>query len=96
MEDVDLGDRLGKAGWLNVFVPTAQVHHDQGHAANKHPERMLEAHHASAYRFQADRHPHWYQAPIRWILWFGLQIRVRIEITLALRKQSKNAGKDDN
>ncbi len=25
MEDVDLGDRLGRAGWLNVFVPDAEV-----------------------------------------------------------------------
>lgn len=26
-EDVDLGDRLGRAGWLNVYVPTAEVTH---------------------------------------------------------------------
>ncbi len=66
MEDVDLGDRLGRAGWLNVFVPSAEVTHAKGHAAGKHPELMLPAHHESAYRFQADRHPLWWQAPLRW------------------------------
>ena len=25
MEDVDLGDRLGRAGWQNVYVPSAEV-----------------------------------------------------------------------
>ena len=25
MEDVDLGDRLGKAGWLNLYAPGAEV-----------------------------------------------------------------------
>ena len=54
MEDVDLGDRLGKAGWQNVFVPSAEILHTRGHAAGKNPELMLPAHHASAYRFQAD------------------------------------------
>ncbi len=53
MEDVDFGDRLGKAGWLNVFVPpSAVVTHAKGHAAGRHPELMLPAHHRSAYQFQ--------------------------------------------
>src|SRR5690606_25273756 len=33
LEDVDLGDRLGRAGWQNVYVPSSVIHHDQGHAA---------------------------------------------------------------
>jgi len=33
MEDVDLGDRLGRAGWQNVYVPSAEILHDKGHAA---------------------------------------------------------------
>ncbi len=41
MEDVDFGDRLGKAGWHNVFVPSAEVTHARGHAAGRHPETML-------------------------------------------------------
>ena len=75
MEDVDLGDRFGRAGFTNVLCPTAQITHAVGHSAGKHPESMLPAHHESAYRFQADRHPHWWQAPIRAMLWIGLKIR---------------------
>ncbi|MFD4366293.1 glycosyltransferase family 2 protein [Rhodococcus sp. NPDC058521] len=87
MEDVDLGDRLGKAGWLNVFVPTSEVTHAKGHAAGRHPELMLPAHHQSAYRFQADRHPHWWQAPLRWALRGGLAVRSRIAVAAAVRER---------
>ncbi|TCJ99685.1 glycosyltransferase family 2 protein [Nocardia alba] len=91
MEDVDFGDRMGKAGWHNVFVPDAEVTHAKGHAAGKHPELMLPAHHASAYRFQADRHPHWWQAPLRVALRAGLAIRSRIAVRSALREQARTA-----
>jgi N-acetylglucosaminyl-diphospho-decaprenol L-rhamnosyltransferase len=90
MEDVDLGDRLGKAGWLNVYVPSAEVTHAKGHAAGKHPELMLPAHHQSAYRFQADRHPHWWQAPLRWALRGGLAVRSRLAVAAAVRERHKN------
>ncbi|MEV6390428.1 glycosyltransferase family 2 protein [Nocardia xishanensis] len=92
MEDVDFGDRMGKAGWHNVFVPTAEVTHAKGHAAGRHPEVMLPAHHASAYRFQADRHPHWWQAPLRLALRAGLAIRSRIAVRSALRELARERG----
>ena len=57
MEDVDLGDRLGKAGWQNVYVPSAEILHDKGHATGRDPARNLAAHHTSTYTFLADRHP---------------------------------------
>lgn len=88
MEDVDLGDRLGRAGWLNVFVPSAEVTHTKGHAAGRHPELMLPAHHQSAYRFQADRHPHWWQAPVRWVLKGGLAVRSKIAVASAVRNRA--------
>ncbi|MEV5650413.1 glycosyltransferase family 2 protein [Nocardia sp. NPDC052254] len=91
MEDVDFGDRMGRAGWHNVFVPTADVTHAKGHAAGRHPETMLPAHHASAYRFQADRHPHWWQAPLRWALRAGLAIRCKIAVRSALRERDRAA-----
>lgn len=87
MEDVDFGDRMGRAGWHNVFVPAAEVTHAKGHAAGRNPETMLPAHHASAYRFQADRHPHWWQAPLRWALKAGLAIRCRLAVRSALRER---------
>ncbi|MDT5018742.1 MAG: N-acetylglucosaminyl-diphospho-decaprenol L-rhamnosyltransferase, partial [Mycobacterium sp.] len=55
MEDVDLGDRLGKAGWQNVYVPSAEILHDKGHATGRDPARNLAAHHTSTYTFLADR-----------------------------------------
>ncbi|MDO4908631.1 MAG: glycosyltransferase family 2 protein [Corynebacterium sp.] len=80
MEDVDLGDRMGRAGYENLYVPEAVVNHDQGHAANAVPVAMLRAHHESAYRFQADRLNHFWQLPIRFILRVGLGLRCSILI----------------
>lgn len=87
MEDVDLGDRLGRAGWLNVVVPTARATHAKSHSVSKHPEKMIPAHHRSAYRFQADRHPGLLWAPVRLVLRVGLALRSRIAVAAALRAQ---------
>lgn len=78
MEDVDLGDRLARAGWLNIFTPHAEIRHAQGHSAKKHPEIVIRAHHESAYRFQADRHEGWRWLPLRVVLKVGLALRQRI------------------
>jgi N-acetylglucosaminyl-diphospho-decaprenol L-rhamnosyltransferase len=71
-EDVDLGDRLGRAGWLNVYVPTAEVTHLGGHATRRVSELMLAEHHRSTYRYLADRHPGPLRAPLRLALRAGL------------------------
>ncbi|CAM3622457.1 glycosyltransferase family 2 protein [Kibdelosporangium persicum] len=78
-EDVDLGDRLGKAGWQNVYVPSAEVTHIGGHATSKASAKMLAAHHASAYRYLADRHqgPEW--KPVLAAIKAGLNIRLKLE-----------------
>jgi N-acetylglucosaminyl-diphospho-decaprenol L-rhamnosyltransferase len=80
-EDVDLGDRLARAGWLSVYVPTAEVHHDQGHAADRAPAAMLAAHHASAARFTGERVPAVVAAPLRW----GLRLRAAATVRRAGR-----------
>ncbi|RAV33293.1 glycosyltransferase family 2 protein [Corynebacterium heidelbergense] len=85
MEDVDLGDRLGRAGWLKIFAPSAQIRHAKGHAAGAVPEKMLPAHHESAYRFNADRLPGWRYAPIRLVLRVGLGVRSRLSVWLSRR-----------
>ncbi|WP_242496373.1 glycosyltransferase family 2 protein [Xylanimonas protaetiae] len=54
-EDVDLGDRLGKAGWHNVYVPAARVTHVQGVSWKSSPAPMIRAHHASAKQYLFDR-----------------------------------------
>ena len=38
-EDVDLGDRIGRAGWLNVYVPEAEVVHIGGHSTARASEQ---------------------------------------------------------
>jgi N-acetylglucosaminyl-diphospho-decaprenol L-rhamnosyltransferase len=78
-EDVDLGDRLGKKGWLNVYVPSAEIMHIGGHSTSAASKRMVIEHHRSAYRYLADRHqgPAW--APLRVALRAALTARARIE-----------------
>ncbi|KQB87534.1 glycosyltransferase family 2 protein [Corynebacterium lowii] len=78
MEDVDLGDRLGRAGKDNVLCPTAVIEHDQGHVARRYSGVTVPAHHASAYRFLADRLPGWWRAPLRGALWVGLRARAAV------------------
>jgi N-acetylglucosaminyl-diphospho-decaprenol L-rhamnosyltransferase len=77
-EDVDLGDRIGRAGWLNIYVPEAEVVHIGGHATASASERMLAAHHSSAYRYLADRHkgPQW--APVLLAVRLGLGLRLKL------------------
>jgi N-acetylglucosaminyl-diphospho-decaprenol L-rhamnosyltransferase len=84
-EDVDLGDRLGTAGWLNVYVPTAEVTHAGGHATSRASERMLAEHHRSAYRYLADRHRGLRYAPLRLALRVGLAGRAWFEVRRARR-----------
>ncbi|MER7081474.1 N-acetylglucosaminyl-diphospho-decaprenol L-rhamnosyltransferase [Saccharopolyspora kobensis] len=78
-EDVDLGDRLRRKGWLNIYVPSAEVMHIGGRSTSKAAKRMLLEHHRSAYRYLADRHPGPVWAPLRLALRAALAIRARIE-----------------
>ncbi|OFU57916.1 MULTISPECIES: glycosyltransferase family 2 protein [Corynebacterium] len=87
MEDVDLGDRLGRAGWRNIFCPGAVIRHAQGHSASSHPEITVRAHHDSAYRFMSDRLPGPWLAPVRWALKIGLSLRGTIILAVKKRRQ---------
>ena len=86
MEDVDLGDRLGKAGWLNVYVPGAEVLHQKGHATGRDPARNLAAHHRSTYTYLADRHTGRWRAPLRWTMRSALAVRSQLVVRGARRK----------
>ncbi|WP_120312500.1 glycosyltransferase family 2 protein [Mycobacterium mantenii] len=89
MEDVDLGDRLGKAGWLSVYVPSAEVLHHKGHSTGGDPANHLAAHHKSTYMFLADRHSGWLRAPLRWTLRASLAVRSRLMVRGALRSSGR-------
>lgn len=84
-EDVDLGDRLGRAGWLNVYVPTAEVMHIGGHSTSQVSALMLAEHHRSAYRYLADRHRGAAWTPLRLVLRAALAARARIAVRAAER-----------
>ncbi|BBZ06734.1 dTDP-Rha--alpha-D-GlcNAc-pyrophosphate polyprenol alpha-3-L-rhamnosyltransferase [Mycolicibacterium doricum] len=89
MEDVDLGDRLGKAGWLNVYVPSAEILHDKGHSTGRDPARNLAAHHRSTYTFLSDRYPRRWQAPLRGAMKSALAVRAGLVVRKARRNQAR-------
>ena len=87
-EDVDLGERLTRAGWRNRYVPSAEVVHTGGHATTANTDvsaRMLAEHHRSAYRYLADHYagPAW--APVRLVLRAGLGTRSALAVRRASR-----------
>jgi N-acetylglucosaminyl-diphospho-decaprenol L-rhamnosyltransferase len=75
-EDVDLGLRLGRAGWVSYYDPAAEVTHIGGMSTSTVSRRMLAVHHDSAYRYVARRYSAWYLAPIRWAIRIGLALRL--------------------
>ncbi len=74
-EDVDLCERLGRAGWDVVYAPTALVRHVGGHSWRDQPAIMIKAHHASAIRYLNRRYAAPWQLPLRLALTVGLGAR---------------------
>lgn len=94
-EDVDLGRRFGTAGYRNVFVPAATVSHIGGSTTSRYPERMLRAHHESAYRYLRNKHPEWWKRPALWVVKLGLAVRLRLEVRRALRANRRSGPNRD-
>lgn len=76
-EDMDLCERLARAGWQVVYVPSAVVTHQGGHATRQAAREMLRAHHDSVYRYLARRHRR--LAPA---LRLGLGLRYRASLVI--------------
>ena len=74
-EDVDLGYRLGKAGYRNVYEPAATVIHTGAHSTEGESARMIQAHHDSARVFLSKKYRGWYLWPVRFVLGIGLSLR---------------------
>jgi N-acetylglucosaminyl-diphospho-decaprenol L-rhamnosyltransferase len=74
-EDVDLGERLGRAGWVNVYAPSATVVHTGGHATSRDHRQMAAAHHHSAYLYLSRRYPGRRWLPVRAVIRAGLAAR---------------------
>jgi N-acetylglucosaminyl-diphospho-decaprenol L-rhamnosyltransferase len=77
-EDTDLGARFARAGWVNVYVPSAEVTHLGGHATRHRSSAMLAEHHRSAARYLSGRYRGWRWLPIRIGLRTGLSVRSRV------------------
>jgi N-acetylglucosaminyl-diphospho-decaprenol L-rhamnosyltransferase len=74
-EDVDLGYRLGKAGYRNRYTPNVAVTHVGAHTAARDSSVMIRAHHDSARRFIGRKYAGWYLWPVRAALGVGLSVR---------------------
>lgn len=82
-EDTRLGEQLAEAGWQSVFIPAAEIVHEQGKSWKQQPEAMIRAHHRSAIHYLDGIYDAWYQMPLRWVLRLGLRAREEIQVTAA-------------
>jgi N-acetylglucosaminyl-diphospho-decaprenol L-rhamnosyltransferase len=84
-EDVDLGFRLGRAGYRNVYEPSAVVTHTGAHSTTSESGRMISAHHDSARRFLSRK----YSGPWLWPIRVGLTIGLHLRSALVRRRVSR-------
>ena len=81
-EDVDLGFRLGRAGYRNVYQPTAVVVHTGAHSTNTDSVRMIQVHHESARRFLGKK----YQGAVLWPIRVALRAGLAVRSALVVRR----------
>jgi N-acetylglucosaminyl-diphospho-decaprenol L-rhamnosyltransferase len=74
-EDVDLGYRFGKAGYRNVYAPSAVATHSGAHSTTTESARMISVHHESARRFLNRKYSGAWLWPVRVSLTIGLGLR---------------------
>jgi N-acetylglucosaminyl-diphospho-decaprenol L-rhamnosyltransferase len=77
-EDVDLGYRLGQAGWLCVYEPSAKIVHTGAHSTSDDSGAMATEHHISARKFLSRKYSGWMLWPIRIALRLGLVLRLAV------------------
>lgn len=74
-EDVDLGFRMSRLGFRNVYEPAVSVRHFGAHSTSTESDRMVAAHHQSAKRFLSKKYPGAVLWPVRLSLTIGLSLR---------------------
>jgi N-acetylglucosaminyl-diphospho-decaprenol L-rhamnosyltransferase len=85
-EDVDLGYRLGRHGYRNVYEPAAVVTHTGAHSTTSDSSAMIQAHHDSARRFLDKK----YSGPLLWPV--RLSLRAGLAVRSALIKRRITRG----
>lgn len=75
LEDLDLGERFVKAGWHNVYVPSAQVRGSARQDAEPDPAKVAADQHRSVWRYLSRRYTGWRWLPVRVALRIGLGVR---------------------
>jgi N-acetylglucosaminyl-diphospho-decaprenol L-rhamnosyltransferase len=78
-EDVDLGYRLGKLGYTNLYVPEVSITHIGGESTKVIKRAMLRIHHQSAMRFIQVKYKGILWAPVRGVIRLGLAIRTKFQ-----------------
>ena len=78
LEDLDLGERLVKAGWHNVYVPSAVV--SGGVRQEREPDaaRIAADQHRSVWSYLSRRYAGWRWLPVRVALRIGLGVRAAL------------------
>jgi N-acetylglucosaminyl-diphospho-decaprenol L-rhamnosyltransferase len=74
-EDVDLGYRLGKQGFTNLYVPEVSITHIGGESTKAIKKTMLRIHHESAMHFIQVKYKGILWAPVRGVIRVGLVLR---------------------
>ncbi len=84
-EDIDLGWRIGQAGYENIYEPSVAVEHSGAHSTKKHAVMVERAMTRSAIRFMNKRYAGFWFTPLRWAITIGLQIRGWLKVRSASR-----------
>ncbi|GAB2552478.1 glycosyltransferase [Leucobacter ruminantium] len=84
-EDIDLGYRIGLAGFTNVYDPVVSVEHVGAHSTKNHAVVVERAMTESAVRFMGKRYAGFRNAPLRWAITLGLRLRGGLKVAAARR-----------
>ncbi|MGJ0203221.1 glycosyltransferase [Leucobacter sp. gxy201] len=84
-EDIDLGYRIGRAGYENRFEPSVAIVHSGAHSTKKHAVAVERKMTNSAIRFMSKRYAGALNAPLRWVITAGLRVRGTLKVRAAQR-----------
>lgn len=74
-EDVDLGYRIGLAGYENRYEPSVALEHTGAHSTRGRAKAVEKSMTDSAVRFMRKRYPGLLRTPLRWGIVLGLRLR---------------------